>query len=314
MRRGFDAVDFARLADLWASFYPTRYHVSPELLRANTVDSELFDWGASVVEYDGDRPIGFVAVKKSANPHFFIGPDPDQAHITALAFADPVVGVEMMSDTKRTLRNRGLFRLVFGQDSGHFFPGCPVDHASLRSFLTVEGFEEKGTAVDLERDMTDYEPPAGMIERLAPARVEPCRAETLPALSEFLKRTFPGRWTFDVLHKVVAEPDPACVMLLMNGDHCEGMALLQWEGCARPIGGAVWHRDLGPSWGSLGPIGVSADQRGKGWGHGLLAASLQELRNRGARRTIIDWTTLVDFYGAHGFQVAREYVPMSLSL
>jgi hypothetical protein len=41
---------------------------------------------------------------------------------------------------------------------------------------------------------------------------------------------------------------------------------------------------------------------------------LEHLRDHGARRTIIDWTGLVDFYGKHGFEVTRTYNYMTLDL
>jgi len=71
---------------------------------------------------------------------------------------------------------------------------------------------------------------------------------------------------------------------------------------------------LGENWGSLGPIGVSAGLRGRGSGHALLGQALSHLRDLGARRTIIDWTGLVDFYGRHGFEVTRRYQYLSLAL
>jgi predicted N-acetyltransferase YhbS len=47
--------------------------------------------------------------------------------------------------------------------------------------------------------------------------------------------------------------------------------------------------------------------RGFGWGGALLAAGLMELQRRGVQRCIIDWTTLADFYGKHGFEKSRIY-------
>ena len=102
--------------------------------------------------------------------------------------------------------------------------------------------------------------------------------------------------------------------VLRCGLRIEGFALIQDSSNRYPIGGAVWHKDLGQSWGSLGPIGVSTAVRGSGRGGYLLGSALQILRDRGCQRTIIDWTTLTDFYGKFGFEVSRSYASMSLRL
>ena len=81
-----------------------------------------------------------------------------------------------------------------------------------------------------------------------------------------------------------------------------------------PIGGAVWRLSLGEKWGSLGPIGVATQERGRGLGHALLGSALINLKQRGVRQCIIDWTTLDDFYGKHGFEVSRRYKIASLKL
>jgi predicted N-acetyltransferase YhbS len=67
-------------------------------------------------------------------------------------------------------------------------------------------------------------------------------------------------------------------------------------------------------WGQLGPIGVSKDVRGKGYGGCLLDASLLHLHMRGIRGCVIDWTDLVNFYGKFGFKPYREYAMLGKEL
>jgi predicted acetyltransferase len=54
--------------------------------------------------------------------------------------------------------------------------------------------------------------------------------------------------------------------------------------------------------------------RGQGLGDALLAHSLADLSRKGTRQTIIDWTTLTEFYGKHGFAVTRSYRAYRLAL
>ncbi len=312
MTRNLHREDLPQLADLWAKFYPSRYHVSADLISFNAFDSGLLDWGASAVceSIDGNL-LGFVLIKKSGAA-YYKGPDPDTAHLSALAFSEPGIGVEMMEHVKRTLRNRGFASLVFGMDWRHFFPGAPTDFPALHNFLTIEGFQAGGEAVDLERDMETYVNPfPPKFEDLA---FRPVGVADVPALKDFFEREFPGRWCFDVMKKIEAEGGPSMVFGMFGPDRCEGFALLQNSSCASTIAGAVWHLDLGENWGSLGPIGISKDRRGNGEGNALLGAALEHLRDLGTRRAIIDWTTLVKFYRGHGFEVARTYRSMTLRL
>lgn len=326
MRVGFQKADFEALAELWGRAYPARYRVTPELLRAKTTESPLFDWGASFIDVGTDGPTGFVAVKRSAG-RLYKGPDKDQAHLTAIAFDDPLVAIDLMAMAKQVLRERGIQALRFGQDAGHFFPGCPSDCQHLRDFLIVEGFVEGDEVVDLERDLTSYDPPAETLQPLkawsaeqcpelgpGEAGVAPISTECVPALREFLYREFPGRWSYDTLRLLEREERHDGVFALYVDGAIEGFALTQAEGQKIPIGGAVWHLDLGERWGSLGPIGVSRAMRGKGLGGALLGASLCALRDRGVKRCIIDWTNLVEFYGKHGFEPTRTYRVFTLEL
>lgn len=305
MIQGFQGASLGRLAELYQEFAPAKFAVTPELLAANTTMSVLFDWGASCVNDDG-----FVAIKRSAHG-LYKGPDQDTAHLSILAFRDPKVGVDLLAHAKSVLRDRGVQKLTFGTDSRHFFPGCPNDWHALRDFLTIEGFEEGAEVCDLQRDLADYRNP---FPTPSGDELRPCTGDDLPALQAFFQREFPGRWKYDVLSKIETEEDFGIVFGLFHRDVCDGFALLQWEGCNLPIGGAVWNVDLGPNWGSLGPIGVSASLRGKGSGHALLGSALEYLKAKGARQTIIDWTTLVQFYGKHGFQPARNYRYFTLTL
>ena len=309
-KKDFRTIDPLALVPLWNKFYPSRYAIDEDLFKLNTVDSPLFDWGASVVAYENSHPVAFVVIKRSAS-RLYRGPDPDTLHINSLAFVDPEFAIDLLADVKKILRNRGAHQLVFGQDSRHFFPGCPTDAVALRNFLMVEGFQETGCAYDLERDLTDYYNPARETDKaIYRVLVEDDRKSLLT----FFEKQFPGRWRHDVLDKVAMEGLSHCVFGLIIEGQVQGFALIQNQEQRRPIGGAVWRNDLGENWGSLGPIGIAKEIRGQGFGNRLLGEALDYLKKLGVRRCIIDWTTLREYYEKHGFQVTRSYQSMSLPL
>jgi predicted N-acetyltransferase YhbS len=116
------------------------------------------------------------------------------------------------------------------------------------------------------------------------------------------------------MEKIRIEEDPTCVFASFQNSKVVGFALIQNKAHRAPIGGAVWRNSLGSEWGALGPIGVAAEYRGIGLGHGTLGKALEHLKGLGVRRCIIDWTTLKDFYGRHGFEVTRNYKSCNLRI
>ncbi len=309
MKRNFINADFDRLAYFWNGCAPEKYWIDGEQLKLNTVDSPAFDWGASCIQEGDGEILGFVTIKKSASM-LYQGPDKDVAHLSMIAYCESQYGVDLMTEVKQLMVNRGYSKLQFGQDTRHFFPGCPTDFPALTSFLTVEGFVKGGEAVDLERNLGDYKNqypiPLGDEHRVM-------TEADIPALSAFFDREFPGRWKYDTLKKVEIE-GASCVFGLFHGDRVDGFALIQDHTNKAPIGGGVWHKSLGKNWGALGAIGISKDLRGQGSGHALLGSALEHQKNKGVDRCIIDWTGLVDFYGKHGFVPTRRYTSMSLAL
>lgn len=308
-KRDFRSCDFGALAAMLNDFVPDIYKVRQETLQNHTVKSPLFDWGSSVVLYLEDQPKAFVAVKKSAG-RLYSGPDIDAAHISALAFTDAEAGVDAMAHVKEILRNRGTTKLHFGQDNLHIFPGCPLDAKGLDLFLTVEGFERGSECVDLERDIKDFQFEEPSNEK---CEFRPLLESDRDSMLRFFESTFPSRWRYDVLQSISNDGIQHSVYGLLIEGKVQGFALLQDHETANPIGGGVWRESLGENWGSLGPIGIAKQVRGKGLGRALLAHGLKELQSRGVQRCIIDWTTLVDFYGQFGFQPTRKYVAMTLS-
>lgn len=300
--------------DLWSRCAPGRYAISASRLKSHCFEAPLVDEDSSHWRTFNGKLTGFICVKRSANPSLYAGPDPTQAHVNLLGFQDFAAAKELLDEACAVLRAKGVTKLVFGADSRHFFPGCPKDWEFLESFLRENGFEGDAESFDVERNMADYVPPTGCLDPLvAPYEARPCKGEDLPALTSFFDSTFPHRWKHDCLMKWNLE-GPETIFGLFEGSVCLGFALLQKSGCTLPIGGAVWEQDLGADWGSLGPIGISESVRGKGLGNALLGAALAELKARGAIRSIIDWTTLSEFYGAHGFQVSRRYVGLARAL
>ena len=302
--RDWRGASIPQIAALFNRTAGERYRVDESLVAFNTVDSSVFDWGASLVMQDDDGPLlGFLAFKRSPSKLYRTN-DPDEIHLCALGFDDPNCGFDLFEAAKGRIMDRGFSRIVFGADTRHFWPGVPLDVPMMNNFLTVQGFEMGAEVFDLERDLSGYEAtrplPAG-------AEFRPLGNKDLESLGTFLREEFPHRWRHDVEAKIELENDPSTVFGLLIDGRVRGFALLQREGAKAPMGGAVWHNALGPSWCALGPIGVAAELRGGGYGGALLDQALLHLSQSGGRRCLIDWTTLGKFYGKMGFEPTRRY-------
>jgi predicted N-acetyltransferase YhbS len=304
--------DLDQVLSLWNSFHPERYRIDLDVLKMNTVDSATFDWGASVLDIDFEGLVrGFVSIKKAPSAFHKVG-DPDAMHLSAIAFTEPSFGIDVLSEAKKILHQRGISNLLFGMDSRHFWPGVPVDFPMLNDFLTIEGFSISGEYFDIERDISDYQPPRPIPTEGVEFRL--LTADDHGSMVKFFDREFPGRWRYDIIWKIEKEGGYNGLVGLIYKGEVHGFATIQDKTTRFPIGGAVWRNELGEDYGALGPIGVSQAVRGFGWGGALLSAGLIELQKRGCKQTIIDWTTLGDFYGKHGFEKSRLYRSAKLTI
>lgn len=289
-------VEATKLAEGFNCLLPERYHVTPDLITAKTTGSKFF-W-PELSEVNGDA---WVCVKHA-------GPwTPEQettAHISAFGGSSGESVAMLLRDVLARLGENRICRVTFGAEPDHLFPGCPTDAPDLEMILKAAGFSFTGEAHDVEFDLAEYEIPEGVsFEGLDIRRATEADSG---ALQDFFTRTFPGRWKHDVLRRHADHPGD--IALLFHDKQVEGFALTQSASSGQtPVAGANWHLDLGENWAALGPIGISEPVRGRGWGHALLAWSLNDLKAQGSRRTIIDWTSLLDFYGRHGFVKARSY-------
>jgi len=222
----------------------------------------------------------------------------------------------LLDHAVRQLKDAGMQTVLYGCDPAHFFPGVPDTDTALMEQLTAFGFQAGGTAHDLSRDLIDYTLPEKATRALEASglQIEPCSFSLVPALIEFLKETFPGRWLYDTQRRLRAEPDASDILILTDGKEVSGFVHVYHRG-SRMIGASIyWREALGYAYGGLGPIGVAQNVRKQGLGLALLCYAVQHLKNLGVRQMAIDWTDLVDFYGKIGFTPWRTYHHAKLTL
>ncbi len=224
------------------------------------------------------------------------------------------VGGALLEWAEDWLREQQCVRARLGGSLRPFAAGYPVE---LRgdSFFSKRGYTgraEGESSWDVARDLGNYEPRYTVSDAAQP-EIRPARPGEENDLLGFFNREFPGRWRFKFQEFLRMGGDIANWLILRTERGVDGFARVTFEDSAQPLERFYPYR-LPRPWGQLGPIGVSADVRGKGYGGILLDAGLLHLSDRGVRGCVIDWTGLLDFYGKFGFAPYREYAMLVKTL
>jgi GNAT superfamily N-acetyltransferase len=271
-------------------------------------------------EKEGERLLG-AALAKRAYKADADGAIPASGALSFIVVAESSsrrgIGSKLLAGLESWLAESGARKLSFGGDSYHFFPGLPLDDSpsskALGAFLEAGGFVQENDKVeeDLIADLGELDM-AVLAARAPLASGYGFRLydESLRGKVEaFFAAEFPGRWssdTFEALDAGMRDKDLALLTDEASGE-VVGFSRI-YEGDSPILGpGVYWRGIMGDSPGGLGPIGVSRSVRGKGLGLALLRLCLEELKGRGVRSMVIDWTDLGAFYAKMGFGPWKAY-------
>jgi predicted N-acetyltransferase YhbS len=259
----------------------------------------------------GGQLVGFVLA--SALPYDRATSPPEIGWIEAVAvlptFQRRGIGSSLSAWAEEWLAGQGCMYARLGGGLHYFAPGLPVE-LKADSFFHNRGYQgrSEGDYVwDVARDLSDYEYP--ILGAQSTISVRPAQTQEADAVLEFLQREFPGRWRFEFQEFMRDGGRMSDYVLLWTERGVDGCCRLTFEDSAWPVE-RFYMRRLPRPWGQLGSIGISADCRGKGYGAALLDGGLRHLRDSGVRGCVIDWTSLLTFYGKFGFEPYREYAVM----
>jgi GNAT superfamily N-acetyltransferase len=296
------------IVTIWNAACGPDLAITPRFVEFNTRLSTGAVQAGRIAGKNG-APVGFVLA--SALPNDPDTSPPNVGWIDAIAVLPNAqrqgIGSALLAWAEEWLRDQGCTRARLGGSLRPFVAGYPVELGNA-AFFTRRGYVERansGEAWDVARDLSDYQG-ATHLGGASDLVLRPAQPGDEDALLQFLLREFPNRWRFEFQEFLRQNGRISDYMLLWTERGVDGFAHLTFEDSLCPIDRFYMHR-LPRPWGQLGPIGVSADARGRGYGALLLDAALHHLRDRGVRGCVIDWTGLVDFYGRFGFKPYRRY-------
>jgi GNAT superfamily N-acetyltransferase len=293
---------------LWAvaggEIFPLREPVVRQCLEANPSirpDDAVLAW-------ENDRLIGF----GYAGLHRM--PDPETAGFRTRGQLQAVmvhparrrrgIGRQIAVALGDRIRAHGVQTVEAGGGMFYLWAGVPEDLPGALGFATAIGFELGTPAWDLRGNVADLRIDAATKTTLSASNATVTQATRADraALLAFLFAEFGGEWWHETRWFLDAGGDPAELLLLRGAnDRILGLARIH-RPATRPIGPPhFWAARRPPESGGLGPIGVAAELRGRGLGRALLVVALDQLRRLGLTDVVIDFTTLLGYYGPHGF-------------
>jgi predicted N-acetyltransferase YhbS len=293
------------ILDLWNRELGAGFPLRRRLLFQNSFGEMPVDPEASWLVRDSGKKhaAGFVLSKRVGS---------DTGVISAMAVAAEYrrrgIGSQLLSLAEEALWRRGARRIVLGGDPHHYFPGVPVEIPDAAAWFRRRGYASSGTVCDLcgrsgrnASDAGDPPLPDKAAYRLAN------EGDREPFL-RFMHREFPGRWEELVRRHYAKGGTGREFVLAAAGNEIVGFCRIN-DRESPTVAASMHWADLHPGrCGGIGPLGVAAEQRGRGWGIGVLQAAVSELHNRGVDTILIDWVAdgTTAFYGKLGFRVWKR--------
>ena len=309
----------AGMAKIWNAACGPGLAISPDFIRYNLQPVDGLEQAGRLLK-DGRQVLGFV-IASQLHHHPEVEPE-TTTWIDAVAVHPDAqrrgYGSQLMAWAEDWLQKRGARKILLGGSLKTFAPSLPEELNP--AFFLQRGYQVRSDAWDVARDLDDGQPierhplPEGADDRADDrAEVRPAGAADQADLLAFLEREFPGRWHFEAAQYLARGGSIGDFVICRMGARVEGFAWLTFPGSRRPLD-RYYPQRLPKPWGQLGPIGVSHDLRGQGWGGLVLQTGLRALRAGGVRGCVIDWTRLLEFYGKYGFKPYRRYRMLSLHL
>lgn len=307
---------------LWNSALGADFPMTPRLWRQVVTDDPNAAPGDGIVARTaGGALAGFVLTRQFHRLDLVPAMDSTRGNgwILALVVAPALqrrgIGSQLLRAAEDRLQQQGASRCVVGGGIAHLLPGQPLALATdtadqpVLAFWRRHGYTPGRAEYDLRRNLSAFvAPPAPAAIQSGEFRICPGTAGEAAALLAFIGREFPGRWHYDVALALARGQSIEDVIVLKDSDSAIRGFLCSWHYQSALLGPSTyWYPALGERFGGIGPLGIAESVRGKGLGLALVAAGVEAVCRRGVEECAIDWTTLVDFYGALGFHVTHHY-------
>lgn len=297
------------LVALWNKEIGEDFPMREALFQQNSFDDVNVQQNHSIIAVnEADEVVGFIVVKSYEESHI-TEMHRETGWIQVLLvdsnYRNRGIGSHLLEQAEQYFTSIGKKQILIGRDPFHYFPGVPSSYEDVCNWLEAKGYEKGNTEVDLSCTYADEEP----IEEpnVEDATFVIATEKDKDDLIAFLQRCFPGRWEYEAKKYFEKGYSGREFVLLKVGDQVKGFCRIndpQSEIIAQNV---YWAPLFADGLGGVGPLGVDASERGKGYGLAIVQAAIAFLRKRGIRHIVIDWTTLIEFYEKLGYRVWKTY-------
>ncbi len=311
--RAFAPADTDPVLRLWETTIGARYPLRADVLELSLAADPTTTVRAAVAEVD-DGVAGFAFAGACLG---------EQPELESLRHGLWLQAVVVSPDRRRLGLGRALVRTVVevgrivaatqvqaGGGLHYLWPGVPDDLEDAGPFLTSLGFAfDPHVSYDLRGDVSDVRVDAttGRVLAAEGLTVVPATPSDRAALLAFILAEFGPDWWHDTRYFLDGGGSPSEQLLLVDARRAiRGFARIHLP-ASRPPGWPMFWRGAASGAGGLGPIGVAEALRGRGLGRALLVSALDRLRTLGSTDIVIDDTTLLGYYGPHGFSPWMTY-------
>ncbi len=312
----FDPTSFNDAILIWNSASHPDYSINHRLLSYNFIPCEGETIEGRIAIQQGE-PVGLIlACSMQAG---------DLGWVSAIAVHPSAqrqgVGSSLLTWAEAWLKDKGCKRIRVGGNLRPFLPGLPYTARDHLSFFEKHGYvspAEQPYEYDIARGLKEYQPRYidAAVNRPLPIRVadadsfiSPLQPGEESLLLDFLQREYPGRWEFEAREFFKNNGRASDFLILRVGGDAHGFCRLTLADSERPIE-RFYPQRLPQPWGQFGPLGLSKSIRGQGLGGYLIDVAALHMRSLGVDGCVIDWTSLVDFYGKFGFKVYNQYISL----
>nr|MDO8114156.1 GNAT family N-acetyltransferase [Candidatus Sigynarchaeota archaeon] len=328
------------LVATWNAALPASFTMSPERLNGYLSLDPNFDPEGCLGAFSGTGDLhGFVIGKRWLIPNHdmadddatqwrrdgtmgvgMIGVKPD--------FQRKGIGKKLMKAIEAFFRKHEAGMVSIGREPGrHFLPGVPGSIEDTLEFFDKCGYNRGfEMAIDIIGDISAYEEFPRDNPKLC-EKIKNNKADGFdvvgfrPALKgkvlAFMNEQFKGRWYWRVAayaNEPRAAPDELQLLVRKKGKAVDIVGFAATASQASfALGSPTIVQSRGDTqFGGLGPIGIARELRGsRGLGAMLLHYALLNLKRKGVKRVLIDWTSqdlLKRYYGPAGFKQYENYV------
>lgn len=304
------------IQQVWNKHLQQSFPMRKKLLALNSfLDPNLCQEASKLIVNEEDKVIALVFAKRWRE-NYQVKVDRSQGFIQALlvdeAYRRKGLGSQLLAQVEASFKKRGIKKLSLGSDPWHYFPGLPAEKTELASWFEHQGYKQTGLVYDL---INTYSPAENLpLPRAEGAHYEPLQLKDREQFLQFFKRSFPDRWLYEAIKYFEKGGSGREFVVLKKSGQIKGFCRLN-DGKSPFIAQNVyWAPLFAEELGGIGPLGIDPEERGRGYGLGIVEAAISLLRRRGIQRIIIDWTDLNDFYGKLGYKKWKSYYTYSKTL